>query len=642
MRGSRVPSAAARPLIPWRPAIWPLAGHRLFHVYVGSIIAAGAGATVFALGTLIRFPPSTDYYFLATLTLASSLVPVKLPNVAANISVSETFIFAATVMHGPAAGTTLVFIDALLIWIRLANQGSKWYRAIFSLSAPPLAIWISASLLFAVTGTPPLAQLGPAARPDIWHFGLGLFGCTFVYFLLNTWMIAVAIALERQVNAIEVWRRSFSSLWLNYLAAGSIAVLLVHNTDQLSPGFLLFVMPLVLILFFSYRWLMDRVAQAERHVAEMNRTFLQTVEALALAIDAKDQVTHGHIRRVQHYTMELARELHIADPRLLDAIRAAALLHDTGKLAVPEYVLNKPGPLTPAEYARMKTHATIGADILKSIDFPYPVEPIVRHHHEKWDGTGYPSGLKAEHIPIGARILSVVDVYDALTSDRPYRPRMSRADALAILQNGRGSAFDPDVVDGFARLLDRPDGEPAAAAPGGESGAAARSATPQHDAIRATALEEKFLTELRRDLTRAAGSGLAVLLHDRLADVMPHDALVLYTPAPAGDVLRVAGTAGPRAVDYANLVIPFGERVSGWAFAHRQTMLNADAALERLPEMRPPEAREYAAAIPITAGDGCAAVLGVYRSTHFTIQDQHLLESLASLLRPALSDAAAS
>ena len=155
--------------------------------------------------------------------------------------------------------------------------------------------------------------------------------------------------------------------------------------------------------------------------------YLSTIETLAHAIDAKDQVTHGHIRRVQHQAMRLARALGIEDDVELRAIEAASLLHDMGKLAVPEHILNKPGKLTHTEFEKMKLHSTIGADILSSIDFPYPVVPIVRHHHEHWNGGGYPAGLKGEEIPLGARILSVVDCFDALTSDRPYRPKMTSA-----------------------------------------------------------------------------------------------------------------------------------------------------------------------------------------------------------------------
>src|SRR3954465_76456 len=171
-----------------------------------------------------------------------------------------------------------------------------------------------------------------------------------------------------------------------------------------------------------------------------------------MAIDAKDQITHGHIRRVQSYAVGLARRVGVADETLIKAIEAAALLHDMGKLAVPEYILNKPGKLTSAEFEKMKLHASIGADILSAIDFPYPVVPIVRHHHENWDGTGYPARIKHTDIPIGARILSVVDCFDALTSDRPYRPRLSDEEAMEILMQRRGSMYDPLIVDTFAKV----------------------------------------------------------------------------------------------------------------------------------------------------------------------------------------------
>src|SRR5436189_697641 len=182
-----------------------------------------------------------------------------------------------------------------------------------------------------------------------------------------------------------------------------------------------------------------------------------------MAIDAKDQVTHCDIRRVQAHATGLAKKVGVRDESLLKAIEAAALLHDMGKLAVPEYILNKPGKLTDREFEKMKLHASVGADILSAIDFPYPVVPIVRHHHENWDGTGYPQGLKGTDIPIGARILSVVDCFDALTSDRPYRPRLSNDEATRILVERRGTMYDPLVVDTFVRVYREIAPEPPAA-----------------------------------------------------------------------------------------------------------------------------------------------------------------------------------
>ena len=203
------------------------------------------------------------------------------------------------------------------------------------------------------------------------------------------------------------------------------------------------IVPLLLVLYFTFKTSMDRVEDANRHVEKVNRLYLSTIETLAMAIDAKDQVTHGHIRRVQRYAVGLARELGVVDDALLKAVEAAALLHDMGKLAVPEYILNKPGRLTAAEFEKMKLHASVGADILSAIDFPYPVVPIVRHHHESWDGTGYPEGLRGTEIPIGARILSVVDCFDALLQTDPTAANCQTRKRCKYSTSERGQCMTP-------------------------------------------------------------------------------------------------------------------------------------------------------------------------------------------------------
>ena len=189
------------------------------------------------------------------------------------------------------------------------------------------------------------------------------------------------------------------------------------------------VLPVLAVLHRTLGASFGRLEDARRHLRQMDRLYLSTVETLAMAIDAKDDVTHSHVRRVQAYATALAKELGVDDEPTLRAVEAAALLHDTGKLAVPEHILNKPGKLTPPEFEQMKRHVDVGADILSLVNFPFPVVPIVRCHHENWDGTGYPRGVKGEEIPIGARILSVADCFDALTSDRPYRRRLRACQA---------------------------------------------------------------------------------------------------------------------------------------------------------------------------------------------------------------------
>src|SRR5215204_4143456 len=177
---------------------------------------------------------------------------------------------------------------------------------------------------------------------------------------------------------------------------------------------------------------------------------LRAVESLAIAIDAKAQTTHGHVRRTQVYALGLGRLLEVSAGEL-EALKAGALLHDVGNLAVPEYILNKPGRLSPAEFEKMKVHATVGGDIVSRVGFPYPVEDVVRFHHERWDGTGYPAGLKGERIPLVARIISAVDFYDSTRCDRPHRAGMTRAESLALLRSKAGKSFDPVVVETFVK-----------------------------------------------------------------------------------------------------------------------------------------------------------------------------------------------
>jgi diguanylate cyclase (GGDEF)-like protein/putative nucleotidyltransferase with HDIG domain len=210
--------------------------------------------------------------------------------------------------------------------------------------------------------------------------------------------------------------------------------------------------PILAIAWLIHRLYRDRSATGLRRIDELMRIQLSTIEALTLAIDAKDPRGHGHVRRVQAYALELARLLGVPR-REQEALRAASLLHDIGTLAVPDYLLNKPGKLSDVEYQKVKVHPSVGAEILANVEFPYPIVPIIRHHHEHWDGSGYPDGLKGESIPIGARVLLVADAFEALTSDRAYQRRRSYEEACAIIESWSGIHFAPDVVHALRENL---------------------------------------------------------------------------------------------------------------------------------------------------------------------------------------------
>jgi putative nucleotidyltransferase with HDIG domain len=338
--------------------------------------------------------------------------------------------------------------------------------------------------------------------------------------------------------------------------------------------------------------------------------------------------------------MALAKALGVTEEKQLDALKAAALLHDTGKLAVPEYILNKPGPLTPAEFERMKVHAAVGADILKSINFPYPVEPMVRHHHENWNGTGYPDGLAGQQIPLGARILSVVDCYDALTSDRPYRPRYSRQHAEQVLRERRGTWYDAWVVDAFLGIVDRLEREENEAQRAGGTSATPLALPAQLDVITATTAEEREFNELRRELPLAPSlPAAAEVLFNHLRRVVPASTFALFVPDSEKNELVVAASQGIGSSAVEGLCIAIGDRISGWALAHKQAVLNSNAALELGPVARTfATPLRYALAVPILNGTSSAAsgVITAYASEPFDSDHRRMLESAATLFAAAV------
>jgi putative nucleotidyltransferase with HDIG domain len=414
-------------------------------------------------------------------------------------------------------------------------------------------------------------------------FVLRLAFFTALYFLLNSGLVTIAISLEQREGPLKIWWANFRELWINFAAGASIAAF-AANAKGVNLAFIGVIVPLLVVIYVTYSWSAKRV-QAERDKnLELNRVFLSTVEALALAIDAKDQVTHGHIRRVQRYTMGLADALGVKDEKQLDALRAAALLHDTGKLAVPEYILNKPGPLTASEFERMKVHADVGADILKSIDFPYPVEPIVRHHHEAWVGRAT-AGLKGQDIPLGARILSVVDCYDALTSDRPYRPRMTRLQAEQVLRDGVENRMTPGLSIGF---WESDKLEAAEAQEGQQVSIVDRPAAQHCNWMRLRLRRQKSVSSTNcaanfRGRRRWRGNRNSLQTPETGSAAV--DLGSAYRPrADANELTVVAACEVP--LPFEGTTVPIAERVSGWVFANGQSVLNSDATLELGPVAR--------------------------------------------------------
>lgn len=601
-----------------------------------------------AVAQLVQDWVDPRWFVLLGLTVFTSSITVKVPSVAATLSVSEAFVFSSVILYGWAAGTVLASIDGLVIsyWLQ-RRRPQPPYRILFNTTSPALATSF-ASWIYVVAGAPDVTD--PTFRITQLLIPLSAFAGT--YFLANTSLIAVAISLEQGLPALRLWKTNFLSLWLNFFSGASIAALLVNfgtKDREVALGAIWVVLPLLGISYFTYKSSMARIEDANKHVDQLNTLYLSTIETLAMAIDAKDQITHGHIRRVQTFSVALAKATGITDQQQIRAIEAASLLHDMGKLAVPEYILNKPGPLTPAEFDRMKLHASVGADILSAIDFPYPVVPIVRHHHENWDGSGYPSGLKGTDIPIGARILSVVDCFDALTSDRPYRPRLTEDDALQVITERRGTMYDPLVVDTFLSLYKRTrttyDGS--LAVPVGS--AKSESSFPRLAAITASAGESRAMYRLIQRL--AAQHSLEGALSDvaeELSALIPATVLAVYTPVSDGSELEATQVTGSHSGILHGRRVRVGERIVGWSASSGRSILNADPAGE-LGELAREDSLNLRSCLTVPfAFDGqLIAVIAAFSATEngFRSEDQRIVEAvirhigpIVQRLRPRLAD----
>ena len=608
--------------------------------YVGVVIALGFVALAHSAAAISVSPPSRGWVVLAALTLLTGSLTLKIPTVSARLSVSEVFVFAAVLWFGPGVATFVVVLDALVgaLWQRKRAA----IRILFNVCAGACAIWVAAHLYGLIAPEAPAGRDTPAVEDLLLPVGV----LALSYFAINSLLVATAVALEHRTSPLELWRRNFLWLNLNYLVGASVALMLVAYTPSIDFPTISAVLPLLVITYLMFRMTLGRVDDAHRHVTQVNEMYLSTIEALALAVDAKDQITHGHIRRVQVYTVELAKRLGVRDGLQLKAIEAAALLHDMGKLAIPEHILNKPGKLTTAEFDKMKRHADIGADLLSSVKFPYPVVPIVRHHHENWDGKGYPTGLSGTDIPLGARILSVVDCFDALTSDRPYRPRLSTEEAFAILRQRRGNMYDALVVDTFIASYEEL--APLATEAGlqarsliGDTSFAPEPETSALKEIRANASEVSLLESCAQQVIRASnGTDATETVLQTLRQLTPITTCAIYRYDSNLDQVVCQFSAGDPHSLLSGLIIRLGERVTGWSAANQKTVMNSDAYLD-LVQMAgrfvPP--LKSTICVPVFSENRLSGVFTGYSTQENPFDERHryVVERVAELLNTRLT-----
>ena len=394
-------------------------------------VVAGAIASLF----VVRGYPQQQwlhfFVYLAAILLSSGM-KVAMTTSEGTMSVNFPFIFLGIVQLSPLQAVCLAVCSVIAQCRFRVTKPFTLVQILFNVANVTTATAL-AWLTFAS-----VMRVHPESAPVL------ALAAT-VYFLANTVPVALVLGWSSETSPLAHWRQEFLWYLPFYLVGAMVAVL--ADVIGTRYGWLtsLLLIPLVYTVYRAYCAQMAIMRDRERHIREVEGLYMRTIESLSMAIEAKDEGTHEHLMRVRVYVAELGKFMKL-EPSQMQALNIAALLHDIGKLAIPEHILNKPGKLTPEEFEKIKTHTIVGADILERVKFPYPVVPIVRSHHEAWDGSGYPDGLKGEEIPIGARILTVVDCFDALSSDRPYRRALPVEEAMGVLKSRAGIQFDPAIV----------------------------------------------------------------------------------------------------------------------------------------------------------------------------------------------------
>jgi diguanylate cyclase (GGDEF)-like protein/putative nucleotidyltransferase with HDIG domain len=590
------------------------------------------------------------------IAIAASLLKVKLPGVTSTMSLNFLFVLVGmielTIPETLIVGCVATLIQSL--W--RTKSRPRPVQVLFNVMTITVAIAVTAS----VASAPFLRGFGPNDP-----IRLAAVACT--YFVANTFPVGAIIALTERKSFRKIWNDCYFWSFPYYMIGAAIAQLLHLANQRFGWQISALVLPLVYLVFRSYSAYLGRLASEKVHAEEVAALHLRTIEALSLAIDAKDRTTSDHLRRVELSAVEIGREIGLSQDEL-DALRAAALLHDIGKLAVPEHIISKPGTLTPEEFEKMKIHAIVGAEILEEVDFPYPVVPIVRAHHEKWDGSGYPCGLRGEEIPIGARILAVVDCLDALASDRQYRRAMPLREAMSQVASEAGTSYDPKVVEILARrylefeekvrklpLSKRKRPGQAGIANGMapdsvlDASQDPRNAPPPAqqaliflDTIAAARQEVQALFELTQDLGNSLSlSETLSVLAVRLKRIVPHDAAAIYVVEDgcvvpeyvSGDDFRL----------FSSLRIPLGEGLSGWVAANNKPLINGNPSVE--PSYLNDPAKfsilRSALAVPLNGLRGVVGVLTLYGSQKdaFTRDNLRVLLALSSKVSMAVENA---
>ena len=611
---------------------------RAGRLYVVFLVVAGVATAVSAMDCPLQRPPDYLLLIYVGMALLTARMNVKIPFTNVHFSVDTAFVFAILILYGLIPALIADALGKLILSAGNLRKGTV-FKIPFNVASGVVSVFAAYQALrawHAGGANPTSAYLPP------------ILTMVLAYYVVNTGSVALAICITERVNLVRFWIKNFLPTGLAFLAAGSVATLLFIL--HLSGGSLGFVvtMPIVALVYYSQRIYLQKEEAALCHIEELERLHLSTIQALALAIDAKDEYTHGHVHRVRSYAVGLARRLGITDEARLKGISFSALVHDIGKIAIPDAILNKPGKYSDHEMLRMQVHPVLGSEILKSIPLPFPVARIVRAHHEKWNGRGYPDGLAGGEIPYEGRLLAVADVYDAIRSHRPYRPKMEKERAVGIMLKEKGVSLDPEMVDVFLAHLDEL-----------ERNAEIEESTIT-DIVKASYLslnldetgdepepavddaQTRRVLFLFNGLSHllATGRDLAGVLRElsaAIGAVVPYSALAIYVPDATGERLLPVSVDGKDAETLRENVLDVGSGITGWTFARQA------------PTVQPPADAEFSAtglryasclSIPLTCLNEAVGAVTLYSEIAgaFSGEDQDLLMKISPIVGPIVKN----
>jgi diguanylate cyclase (GGDEF)-like protein/putative nucleotidyltransferase with HDIG domain len=608
-------------------------------VFAASVIVMAA--VVVAVRPPLADLPQQAILFAAMIALASATAALKvtLPfgTSTSPLPVSCAIDVASLLLLGPRETMVVAATSAFCRRHLNARERARVSTTLFDVGVVVLAVQ-GAGLAMSWLSEPGVTSIEALGRP--------LVAAAATYFVLSTGFAALALAFEKGQSLVVTWRKEFLPTAPSYfVGAGTaaLATMLVMRTDY---WFAPLAFAPIYLTYRTYKVYLGRIEGEQRHVQQTSDLHLATIEALARAIDAKDQNTQMHIRRVQMYAAGMAKAVGLSSAAI-QGVKTAALLHDIGKLAVPEHILSKPGPLTQEEFQKIRIHPEVGAEIIAAVPFPYPVAPIILSHHERWDGKGYPTGLSGEEIPIGARILTIVDYFDAVTTERPYHKALSHESAIGLLRHEAGRALDPTLVELFVQMLPTLVAEANLEQSAAEAvvmpkveglgtpvaGLAPKGVLPNAFENIAHAHREIYaLYEIAQSMGTSLGvADTMALISSKLTKIIPWSGCALFLAQDEGDALKCRFAAGVDAPQLLNYTLKPGEGLSGLVARNKRTVIsgNPGSTFEAL-GLQAPHLRS-AIVVPLHFNDAFIGCLALYHvdTNRYSEDHSRLMERIA-------------